>query len=765
MSLSDFEFGKKLGKGSFGSVWLVKRKEDNNIYAMKRVTISGLGKKERENALNEIRLIASLNHKNIIGYKEAFYDEKSMTLNIVMEYADDGDLASKIKYNIKNHLVFEESTIWKLMIQLLEGLKYLNTKKIMHRDLKSANLFLTKNGVLKIGDLNVSKIAKLGMAVTQIGTPYYAAPEIWQDKAYDYKCDIWSCGVIIYEIATLRTPFRGTSLNELYQNILHGSYTPISDRYSDDLHKIISHMLQVDPYRRYNIDELLDCDIIKKKIKEFGLKDDNNNANNDQRDMLMKTIKLPRNMREINLQLPHKKYEEKNKIKEEMLSNDEYEITKQTFFKTNQFKISGLKEIVENAKEIIRKEKEMEKQKNISEVEEKNDNIDYNDFLEEDDNKDNENLNKEEIEIYNNEKDKIKKSLSIKEKYYSHKNNHKSIDNKPIQIKENIIDNEKFNNLKITGLNNKNSNKDIHKDKDESKEVLDYNQFSKENFNFNKINISKNKSDKKLEEIKVNNIKNEFNLINLPKIKKSENHIKDNNNYNFLLNNNQNRYIHLINSNNKRPNTSDNNIYNNYKFNFNNNNNYNNNNNNFMNDFIENKINYQKQKEIQKIDKHIKLLKIEQKQIGEKLNNYNNNNKYNYLDYNNNKNYFNFNNINNYSNNNYNNFNRPQSSNLNLFKQVYHQNYQQYNGNLFRNNNKKVIYEKINYNGKGKERKYFKVPNYFNNNNNNNNYFNNNKKYKIEYLNNINGNKFSDNNRIHRNGYGPQIIMQNKFFN
>ena len=753
MSLSDFEFGKKLGKGSFGSVWLVKRKEDNNIYAMKRVTISGLGKKERENALNEIRLIASLNHKNIIGYKEAFYDEKSMTLNIVMEYADDGDLSSKIKYNIKNHLVFEESTIWKILIQLLEGLKYLNTKKIMHRDLKSANLFLTKKGVLKIGDLNVSKIAKLGMAVTQIGTPFYAAPEIWQDKAYDYKCDIWSCGVIIYEIATLRTPFRGTSLNELYQNILHGSYIPISNRYSDDLHKIISYMLQVDPYRRYNIDELLNSDIIKRKIKEYGLIDNNNNVNNDQKDMLMKTIKLPRNMREINLQLPHKKYEEKNKIKEEMLSNDEYEITKQTFFKTNQFKVSGLKEIVENAKEIIRKEKEMEKQKKISEIEEKNDIIDYNDFLE-DNNNDNENFNdKINDKKEENENNIIKKSFSIKEKYYSHKNNHKSIDNQPVQIKE-IIDNEKFNNLKITGLNNKNSNKDILKNKDEIKEVLDYNQFSKENFNFNKISI-KNKSDKKLEEIKVNNIKSEFNLLNLPKIKKSDSHNKDNNNYNILLNSNQNRYIHMINKSNKRPNTSDNNINNNYKFNFNNN--YNN---NYMNDFLENK-NYQKQKEIQNIDKHIKLLRIEQKQLGEKINNYNihnNNNKYNFLDFNNNKNYINFNNI----NNNYNNFNRPQSSNLNLFKQVYHQNYQQYNGNLFRNNNKKVIYEKINYNGKGKDRKYFKVPNFFNNNNN---FLNNNKKYKIEYLNNINGNKFNDNSRIHRNGFGPQIIIQNKFFN
>jgi len=216
MSLNDFTNLKTLGKGAFGSVHLVKRNQDQKIYAMKRVKISNLSIKERENALNEIRLLASLNHKNIIGYNDAFYDEKSSTLNIVMEYADDGDISNKINYNLKNKLIFDENTIWNWLIQLLEGLEYLNSKKIMHRDLKSANLMLTKKGILKIGDLNVSKVAKVGMAVTQIGTPYYAAPEIWKDQAYDYKCDVWSSGVIAYELAALRPPFRGTSLKELY---------------------------------------------------------------------------------------------------------------------------------------------------------------------------------------------------------------------------------------------------------------------------------------------------------------------------------------------------------------------------------------------------------------------------------------------------------------------------------------------------------------------------------------------------------------------
>ena len=180
MSLNDFYLGKYLGKGSFGSVQIVQRKSDNQYYAMKRISMSKLGEKDKKNALNEIRLLASLKHKNIIGYKEAFFDDASKTLNIVMEYADGGDISSKIRNNLKRKLIFEEKTIWNWAIQLLEGIQYLHNNKIMHRDLKSANLFLLKNGTLKIGDLNVSTIAKNDLAYTQTGTPYYAPPEIWK---------------------------------------------------------------------------------------------------------------------------------------------------------------------------------------------------------------------------------------------------------------------------------------------------------------------------------------------------------------------------------------------------------------------------------------------------------------------------------------------------------------------------------------------------------------------------------------------------------
>ena len=333
MSLENFILGKILGKGSYGSVRIVERKEDHKTYAMKSVVINILTEKEKLNSFNEVRLLASLKHQNIIDYKESFFDEISKTLNIVMEYADDGDLKSKISEILKNHLFFEESSIWNVLIQTLEGLKYLHKNNIIHRDLKSANIFLTKNGFIKIGDLNVSTIAKKGVANTQTGTPYYASPEIWNDKPYNSKCDIWSLGCIIYEMANLHVPFRGTSLHQLYSKIMKGIYPQLSMRYSNDLKNIIRIILNVDAQKRPSAEELLKNEIILRKIREYGININNENKKYEKA-MLIKTIKIPKNISQINKQLPQKRYELKQKKnKEDMFNNDEYEYSKSYFNK------------------------------------------------------------------------------------------------------------------------------------------------------------------------------------------------------------------------------------------------------------------------------------------------------------------------------------------------------------------------------------------------------------------------------------------------
>lgn len=114
-----------------------------------------------------------------------------------MEHADGGDLLAKIKQHQKLGTKFEEADIWAIFIQVLQGLKLLHDMKILHRDIKSANVFLFKSGEAKLGDLNVSKMVK-SMCQTQTGTPYYASPEIWKDQPYDKKSDIWSLGCVLY---------------------------------------------------------------------------------------------------------------------------------------------------------------------------------------------------------------------------------------------------------------------------------------------------------------------------------------------------------------------------------------------------------------------------------------------------------------------------------------------------------------------------------------------------------------------------------------
>jgi NIMA (never in mitosis gene a)-related kinase len=126
----------------------------------------------------------------------------------------------------------EENQVWTILIQMVRALKILHNMKIFHRDLKCANVFLSKDGNTKLGDLNVSKVAKKGLLYTQTGTPYYASPEVWKDQPYDSKSDIWSLGCVLYEMITLKPPFRANDMNGLYKRVLKGIYPSIPNSYS-----------------------------------------------------------------------------------------------------------------------------------------------------------------------------------------------------------------------------------------------------------------------------------------------------------------------------------------------------------------------------------------------------------------------------------------------------------------------------------------------------------------------------------------------------
>lgn len=163
---------------------------------------------------------------------------------------------------------------------------------------------MTKDGTVKIGDLGVSKVNHGTLMHTQTGTPYYCCPEIWQDKPYDYKSDIWSFGVIIYEMCQLVPPFDAKDMAGLAKKICAGKYSSISSVYSKDLSNVISYCLQVSPSKRVSSTSLWEKSEIVEKLDEFDC-----SASDAFDKKLLATIKVPIRLSEIDHKLPKAKYD------------------------------------------------------------------------------------------------------------------------------------------------------------------------------------------------------------------------------------------------------------------------------------------------------------------------------------------------------------------------------------------------------------------------------------------------------------------------
>eukprot|EP00285_Hemiselmis_virescens_P002742 CAMPEP_0173410786 /NCGR_PEP_ID=MMETSP1356-20130122/75412_1 /TAXON_ID=77927 ORGANISM="Hemiselmis virescens, Strain PCC157" /NCGR_SAMPLE_ID=MMETSP1356 /ASSEMBLY_ACC=CAM_ASM_000847 /LENGTH=288 /DNA_ID=CAMNT_0014372445 /DNA_START=240 /DNA_END=1103 /DNA_ORIENTATION=+ len=268
--LKNFKDMKLIGKGSFGRVFRAIRPSDNQEYAIKEVNIKAMSQREREDAVNEVRILASVHHTAVIKYHDAFIE--SDKLYIVTELAKGGDIGAKVKRHLSRKELMSEDMIWGFFIQIVQGMRNLHAANILHRDIKAANIFLVTAREVKIGDLGVAKITKGGMAHTQIGTPYYMSPEIWRNRPYNKKSDIWSLGCLLYELASLHHPFEARDEKGLAAKVLQGNYAAIPNQYSSDLSSMIKMLLVVDPARRPTMDDILANPMVQARINDAAVK-------------------------------------------------------------------------------------------------------------------------------------------------------------------------------------------------------------------------------------------------------------------------------------------------------------------------------------------------------------------------------------------------------------------------------------------------------------------------------------------------------------
>uniref|UniRef100_A0A8C0ZBY6 Serine/threonine-protein kinase Nek11 n=1 Tax=Cyanistes caeruleus TaxID=156563 RepID=A0A8C0ZBY6_CYACU len=260
---------RKLGNGSFGSVYLVndrKAKQGKELKVLKEISVGNLKPNETVEANLEAQLLSKLDHPAIVKFYASFVERDSFC--IITEYCEGGDLDFKIQEYKDSGKMFTQSQVIDWFIQLLFGVNYMHERRILHRDLKTKNIFL-KDNLLKIGDFGVScfLMGSCDLATTFTGTPHYMSPEVLKHQGYNTKSDIWSLGCILYEMCCMNHAFEGQNFLSVVLKIVEGETPSLPDRYPSKLNAVLCSMLNKNPSLRPAAAEILKSPYIDEQLK------------------------------------------------------------------------------------------------------------------------------------------------------------------------------------------------------------------------------------------------------------------------------------------------------------------------------------------------------------------------------------------------------------------------------------------------------------------------------------------------------------------
>lgn len=245
------------------AIFKVQETEDDGAetYVAKVVSLLGLDPKGRASAQQEVSLLKGLAaHPNLIAYRDSFMMEEAGQLYIVMSLADGGDLRCAVSEASSAGFRIPEPIVLCWVNQTLSGLGHLHIQGVVHRDLKSSNIFLCQGRrLVRIGDFGISRVLEsTAFATSCVGTPAYMSPELMRSERYDHHVDMWAMGCIVFELCALKLPFLSTSLLDLAMQVLEAEpQWHLWEDFSEELRIVAARLLHKDPEARPNASDLL----------------------------------------------------------------------------------------------------------------------------------------------------------------------------------------------------------------------------------------------------------------------------------------------------------------------------------------------------------------------------------------------------------------------------------------------------------------------------------------------------------------------------
>ena len=267
--MENYEFLGNIGQGMSGKVYKAKHKLENRFYAIKKLNFNEINEKERIAIQDEVNLLKQLKHPNIVTYKDSFFDNENC-LNIVMVFCEMGDMYTKIRK--QKGEFFPEETILLWVAQLCLALSYVHDKQILHRDIKTQNIFIQNEHTIRIGDFGIAKgyNQNQDLGGSLIGTPLYMAPEVYNSsKKYSFRSDIWSLGCCIFEMCNLKNAFEAKSWNAVFVKVNKGQRAQLNSRYSLDMKNLVDSMLSVNGKNRPTIASILEKPFMKPIVGQY----------------------------------------------------------------------------------------------------------------------------------------------------------------------------------------------------------------------------------------------------------------------------------------------------------------------------------------------------------------------------------------------------------------------------------------------------------------------------------------------------------------